>query len=499
MARRRGSGGVGPAMRSPAFLGAQPSRAAGSYPSKGAGLGEFGSTAYPTVLESYNRNSDYRRWKLGQEYYFGAGRSWADVEVASLSRRVGAAPGDEVGVLTTQFPSSTSPERSWQVSCRPRGAIVIPEPLEAIKVSANTSSPDLSAHTVVVQLGGSVSVHQLELYRACIGDPFEDTATGTARYDDLVKRPSGSIALTLAEVDTLLRRLYFDASRPAGRVERGGRIYWSSLEYDPADPIPWALDGSRHLCSSFKFFCSCPDHIGGSIAGLDQQDGVSGSDRFPLPNAARDGALRDPLTAPISDINSSVVGPPSPFESERKPLPEWEQQGSGFYKQWRTLPRRRDRRRDCKHIHALRWECGVPWLEPSDYPTSEERQFLEATAEIERGYSPEQLMQYFRQRQRQRRFLYAVADACSISLYPPGDPRNGFRPDERPILWNDPVDPSGPGCRINDWWLKRGTGELRIFNGASGRFEDTVTIGGVEYPVVEFVERGSAGAPRIVV
>ena len=54
-------------------------KAKGLYPSKGKGLGLYGTAQFPTILESYNRQSDYKRWQLGQAYYFGTGRSWDDL------------------------------------------------------------------------------------------------------------------------------------------------------------------------------------------------------------------------------------------------------------------------------------------------------------------------------------------------------------------------------------------------------------------------------------
>tara|TARA_R110000868_G_scaffold277423_1_gene537202 strand:- start:1027 stop:2529 length:1503 start_codon:yes stop_codon:yes gene_type:complete len=473
--------------------------AAGLYPSLGRGLGEYGSTAYPTVLESYNRNSDYRRWKLGQEYYFGTGRGWADYELLSLSRYVDSGLEGPARVVTTLFPSSTSPENSWQASCRVRGSLILPVALSAERVSLLNSAPDPADHRLAIDVSGMMSLNQLAAMRIHIGEQFEDSASGPAYPNDLIPRPANSVALTLALVDTGGSRLIFDLSAAATRLEINGHTCWAAVPYDPTDPLIWKTDGSRYLCSSFQFFCSCPDHMGGAIAGLENPSSQPASVDFPLPNAARSGAPPRVTGIPGLDIG--------PF-----PISPWESQGAGYYKQWRTLPRRFDQRRDCKHIHALRWQCGVPWLEPNDYPTGAERDFLEATAELERRYSSEQLLQYFRMRRNDRRLLVSVAAVSSVNLYPPGDPRSGLRPDDRPMLWNDTSSPEGllvavdedfvgppePVCKQNDWWIKRGTGELKIFNRTSGRFEDTVTDGSGTYPVVQFVEATDPGAPVII-
>lgn len=444
-------------------------RAAGIYPSKGEGLGEYGSAAYPTVLESYNREGDYKRWRLGQEYFFGTGRSWGDTQIYSLARFVTGAVDGSSKEVTTLFPSATSPEKAWYASCRTRGSIILPSPIQNAAITLNTSDPDPANHTLTYSVSGILTSAQVGVFSIFIGDQFEDSANGASYPGGLVQRDAGSVALTLISVNTASLTLTFDLSRPAGRVERNGRIYWENLPYNPASPTYWRRDGSRYLCSSFKFFCCCPDHLGGALANLERPDGGQRRDLFPRPNAAR-----------------SVVAP-------------WEEQGVGYYRQWRTLPRRRDQRRDCKHIHSLRWQCGVPWLEPNDYPVGDEREFLEFEADAERRYSSEEIMDYFRLRQLNwDRFALSVADVVGIILFPGGDPRDAIRPDARPLLWNDSETPLAIWCRQNDWWLERGSQSLRIFNASTQQFESTVTIGGNSFPVLQIVEPGSAGAPVIV-
>lgn len=447
----------------------QRAKAPGIYPSKGEGLGEYGSTAYPTVVEQYNRVSDYRRWRLGQEYFFGTGRSWGDYQIHSLARFVTGAVDGTSKEVTTLFPSSTSPERAWYASCRTRGSIILPSPLTAAQVTTDTSSPDPSNHTLTLNVTGVLTAAQVGVFTIFIGDQFEDSATSASYPGGLVQRDVGSVALTLIAANPGSLTLVFDLSRPAGRVERNGRVYWENLSYNPASPRIWRTGAGRHLCSSFKFFCCCPDHLGGALANLEVPDKGQPRDRFPMPNAAR-------------DVNAA-----------------WERQGAGYYRQWRTLPRRRDERRECKHIHAIRWECGVPWLEPDDYPIGDDREFLEFAAENERRFSSEEIMQYFRLRQLNwDRFAMTVADAVGIILFPGGDPRDAIRPDARPLLWNDSTEPLAIWCRQNDWWLERGTQRLKIFNTASQKFESTVTIGATSYPLLQIVDAGSAGAPVIV-
>ena len=61
-------------------------KAKGLYPNKTSGLGEYGTITFPTVLENYNRTTDYKRWQLGQAYFFGTGRSWDDKALYSNTR-----------------------------------------------------------------------------------------------------------------------------------------------------------------------------------------------------------------------------------------------------------------------------------------------------------------------------------------------------------------------------------------------------------------------------
>ena len=62
------------------------SRSKGLHPTKASGAGIYGTAQFPTILENYNRVSDYKRWQLGQAYYFGTGRSWDDLSFYSNSR-----------------------------------------------------------------------------------------------------------------------------------------------------------------------------------------------------------------------------------------------------------------------------------------------------------------------------------------------------------------------------------------------------------------------------
>ena len=444
-------------------------RADGLYPRMGKGLGEYGTITFPTVLEAYNYKSDFKRWKKGQDYYFGSGRSWADLKIRSIARfNPGAVSGQSKDIVTT-FPSDKSPEKTWYVGLRTRGSIILPQPLSSSAITLNTSDPDPSNHTLVYDVSGVLTATQVGIFNVFLGDQFEDTASGPNYPDDLVSKPAGSVALTLIAANSSALTLTFDLSKAQGRIERNGHIYWKAFEYDPSNPKAWDTSSGRHLCSAHKLFCCCPDHLGGAVAALEYVPGESNAETFPLPTATRT------VTAP------------------------WEKQGAGYYRQWRTLPIRIDERRECKHIHCMRWECGIPWYEPNDYPTSSSVGSLATPSVFEPEEDSEAVFDYFRMRQgTYDRYLLSLAEVVGINLFPGGDPREGIRSGSNPIFWNDGTEPLASWCRQNDWWLKRGSQRVRIFNATSGEFESTVNVGGVDYPMIEVVKKTDPGAPVIV-
>ena len=96
------------------------------------------------------------------------------------------------------------------------------------------------------------------------------------------------------------------------------------------------------------------------------------------------------------------------------------------------------------------------------------------------------------------RYILSLAEVVGIELFPPSDVRDGVRTDSRPMLWNDTLEPDPTWCRQNDWWCRRGTSEIKIFNTSANKFESFITAGGIEFPMIEEVEEGAAGSPKIV-
>lgn len=459
-----GLGGVTRPMRS---------AAKGIYPRKGSGYGAYGGTAYPTVLEAYNRDSDYKRWKTGQEYYFGRGKTWADLEVFTLVRSL-LDTGEASSIsrdVTTFLPSNTSPESAWAVTTRTRGSVILPQVIQQSDISIATEFPNEAEHRLFLDVSATLTVQQIRNWEIYIGDQFEDSAIGIVYPNDLVREPVGSIAFTLVDVDPGGGKLIFDLSRGFVRQRVNSRIYWRLLDYDRRNPVYWRRDGTRYLCNSFRFYCSCPDFSGRSYADVLNAN-ASPIRKFPLPGAGR------------------------PVETS------WEAAGAGYYKQWRDISRRSDRRRECKHIHAVRWTCGVPFFEPSDYPTGEERGIFGVKAAGEREFSSEEILRYNRNRLvSYDLFLPGLATASGIELDPRGDllaDPAPVRPDLKPVFWATRDEPPAIRSQVNDWWLKKGTQELAIYSPTVGRYVNTVSESGTSVPVLEFRDPPAEGAPTVV-
>jgi hypothetical protein len=431
--------------------------------------GSVGSTRYPTVIEAYNRDSDYKRWKQGQSDYFGESSGWVVDRLLTRANLVAAPAADGLKLITTLAPASMSPERSWHTVVHVRGSVIMPSAITAARITLDQSSADSSEHRLVYDVNGILSPDQISAAGALGGLQFEDSATGPNYPDDLIGDALGAIALTLVDVRRLDRELVFDLSRPWTRAIRGGRPYWVPLEYDPAAPVYWEDDGSRFLCNSFAFGCSCPDHQARTFASRSSAQGRI-SQRIPLTTAGR-----DPATA-------------------------WEEENAGFYRQWRTLSPRQDERRACKHIHSARWECGVPFEEPSDYPTGGVFRFEDQRRAKERSATFEEVAEFqARQLLDYDLWVPAMALTMQLNLDPEGRLRpsaaQASRPTSEPILWNDSQLPDPDLCRINDWWLKRGTNDLQAFIDPGTGFSDQISGS----PVLEFMEASDPLAPQIVI
>lgn len=439
-------------------------QSAGSYRTADRAPDGAGGTVYPTVLEAYNRDSDYKRWRAGFDYWQGSGKGWSDVETQYLVRSFrdfGTAPGARpVGV--TYFPSSGSPDASWAVTCRRRGAFILPGALQHTDLRIEALHPSPGQHRLILDVSSRLSSEQLKAWDSLIGDQFEDSATGPDYPHGLLNDPIDTVAYTLVSVDHQEGALLFDLSRPYVRVRPNAevpRAFWRKLSYNRRLPLAWRADGTRHLCSSHRFYCSCPDFSGSATASL--QGGPRGGQAlFPRPSAGR-GQL-DP----------------------------WERENVGYLRRWRDLPLRIDERRECKHIHAARWSAGYPFYEPSDYVTGGDGQLFAGSAAG--SVHSAEVAQYHRERGLTLdRLAPGLADCAGLlldagSLVSP-DPQAPAQPGRKPVLWTTSQEPTPDRAVVDDWWLEIGTATLRVFNPGAQRFVDTTTVGGESMPVIERV------------
>jgi hypothetical protein len=432
-----------------------------------------GGTYYPTVLEAYSRDSDYKRWRAGLDYWQGVGKSWGDLERLYLLRSFrssGALPGPQL-VGATYFPSQGAPEGAWTVVCRRRGALILPQPIRLEDISLRVDLVDPSQHRLVLDVASTLNSEQLKVWRGFVGDQFEDSASGTAYPQGLLPDPLDVVALTLAEVDVEGGRLVFDLSRPFMRVRplaEKPRAFWLKAAYKPGAPLLWRADGSRFLCSSHRLSCNCPDFSGGRVADLSGQFGGS-QDRFPRPAAGR-----------------VIQG-------------NWEKEGVGYRTRWRDLAPRADRRRECKHIHAVRWSLGYPFFEPSDYELgNDDRQFQNQRAG---SVNSEQIFRYHGLREMTvDRLAIALADSAGIAV----DSRDTISPNDLapaqpgrpPVLWTSQREPEPFRALADDWWVQRGTSILRVFNPEAQRFVSERIVGEALRPVIEEIEEGTLVPPE---
>jgi hypothetical protein len=103
----------------------------GSYRDRSRAPGGRGGTLYPTVLEAYNRDSDFKRWLAGARLWEEGRGAWSRRRVTYFIRsfrNFGIATNNQLNTLTL-FSSFTSPEGAWATVTRERGAVILLQPL----------------------------------------------------------------------------------------------------------------------------------------------------------------------------------------------------------------------------------------------------------------------------------------------------------------------------------------------------------------------------------
>lgn len=403
-----------------------------------------GDTFYPTVLEAYNRDSDFKRWQAGQQVASELGDRWGALQQDLLLRNL----ADDGTARTWQplkiirFPGQSAPEGAWTVCWRPRGALLLPMPLTAAAISLDQSRPHHHDHRLILDVSSALSAGQLEAFKAHIGLWFENGATGGAFPGGLASPDVTTIAFTLVAVDTSAGVLQFDLSRPYVRRQVADRFYWTPLVYRPEAPLSWNTASKRYLINSDAFHCNCPDHSGQSIA--DFGPSAASSRRFPRPSSG----------APAGNRASTL-----------------HRQQIGYIHRWRQLPKRLDERRECKHIHATRALTGIPFAEPSDYGNSGA---LYRTGRADAAT----LDRYKMVRDFTLDYIApAMAAISSLDLDPRDTPEEATLLSRDPatrLLWTSATEPSPAWSQAGDWWLKRGGDTLHIFDGSIKQFRALV-------------------------
>lgn len=400
----------------------------------GEEAGRYGSTRYPTVIEQYNRDSDYSRYRAGQQYFHGIGQQLTDVETDALARIYSGDRIRQINAITTKFPSKTSNDNSWITGRRQRGDVIsrVPFTFEMARLDQNGDDPSQDRLVVNAKALFARDQFQAGHCQLVVGDQYEDSFID-ARGTDPQEGLAGSIALTLVEIDEDEQTLSFDLSRPYGRVATAqGNIKWTKLPYVQSDPYVFRF--GRHLGNAYKFYCTCPDFAGALSANI-QNTGRFNSQgrRFPLPPASR--TLRG----------------------------EYESEMIGFEKRWRDLPLRSDERRECKHIHCLRWQLGEPWREPNDEPLGSSEGLIHAGKSVEvNPFNESGFSAYFRNRELDwLSVVQAATGVMGFNMSPVGP--MALRTD-RPQLWNLERAPEPEHVRPNDIWIRRGSKEIRIAN-----------------------------------
>ena len=432
-------------------------RVKGIYPS-GDDAGVYGGRAYPTILEQYNRESDYTRWRTGQQYYQGIGQQFSDLQYGAAARIYTETGTREITTITTKFPSKTSNDFSWVSARRMRGDVcsLVPFTIDMARLDQNPADPSQDRLIVNARALFLRDQFQPAHCQLMVGDQLEDGFISRTRQSPL-QGLAGSIALTLVAIDADEQTLSFDLSRPYGRVATPqGNMRWTKLSYNPADP--YLFEFGRHLGTANRFYCTCPDYCGAMLANSQAQKFSSAGRRFPLPPASR-----------------TIRG-------------DYEREMIGFEKRWRDLPLRIDERRECKHIHCLRWQNREPWREPNDEPLDSNEGLIGAGVrkvntdpignEVFNAYYANRDLDW-------NNIVQAAAGAIGYNMSPVGDMSQRTT---RPQLWILDRAPEPEHVRMNDMWLKRGTKQIQIAN-RDGEWDFFVTDrAGNRLPIVRFVD-----------
>ena len=420
----------------------------------GAEANQFGGTRYPTVIEQYNRDSDYSRWRHGQQYAQGIGQSYADHSVGLKARFMIGERQHTAPAVLQLYPSSSSPEYSWVSARRIRGSCTSMKPFEKSRITLQQNPDDPSSDRLIYQIHDEFKDDDLLMrhLQLLVGDQIEDSFSGPS-HENRIASDTGSTALTLLEVNPDTRTLVFDLSKPQGRVNANGKVRWAKLQYDPGNPMIWRE--GFFLGTSIRHYCGCPDYCGKLTANTQSTDFASSGRRFPIPAAQR------------------TVGS------------EYEKEMVGFEKRWRDLPERVDQRRECKHIHCTRWDTKTPWFEPSDMPVGGDEQLIHAGSDLQIGDPFGEAASNY-QRNRTIDWQQTVQAACGALGFATEVTGSMDERTDRPQLWILKQPPLPEHTRQNDYWLERGTKNLHLFMEGQGWVDSMKDEEGNDQPIIAY-------------
>ena len=426
----------------------------------GAEANQFGGTRFPTVIEQYNRDSDYSRWRHGQQFAGTIAQGYSAHTVGLKARFM---IGDRVHVAPSAlqlFPSKSSADSSWTSGRRMRGSCVSQKPFERSRVTFQQNPDDPSQDRLIFEIHDEFKDDDLLMrhLQLLVGDQIEDSFRGPS-FDQRIQDDTGSTALTLLEVNPETKTLVFDLSKPQGRVLLNNNVRWSKLRYDPGEPTIWRE--GFYLGTSLKFHCGCPDYSGSLTANTQGTSNASIGRRFPVPSAQR------------------TVGS------------EYEKEMVGFEKRWRDLPERVDERRECKHIHCMRWGTKTPWLEPSDIPVMGNEEMIHGGSDMaDSNVFDGKYAEYLRHRVID--WQQTVQAACGAMGF--ATTLTGSMADrtDRPQLWILEEAPMPEHCRQNDYWLQRGTKNLFLWMEGQGWVSTLKDEEGVDQPIISYATKEEA-------
>jgi hypothetical protein len=441
----------------------------GQYPSKM----KTGDTRHPTVVEAWNRDSQWKRWWEGWELALRSHWAWPIRKIPfdyefDLNGTI-----ETIGALAHLYPSLGGDSKTWYTMVRNDDSLdltrILQTPATNFQNLGEFNDLDDGKPTVLwratfpVKPGSSSQAVALTNLFSRIGSRRILNRFGIDRTDPLNPVPGETQEYFFSvKVWALMPNDWLNTTEMVMYFS-GGILIWDNPddpgsngtpigEFDPANPDHLAKIATpeRMLTLGRSFSCSCPDFT--KRLWFDVADPANTSDTYRAP-------------APTTETSS-----------------EWAERVGYF----RTFGDGRlstdDPSKWCKHIFCM---CAVEgyWApEPNDMPTSLNRQSFEDEVLKRRGKLDQKMLDAV------SRYKGISADNASYTLsnifnlekkedtlipdqpWNPNDPASGFRPS-----WYQTVDPP-PVPRPGDIWQKPGRGHIYKWQG--GRWVEVPLLTG---------------------